>query len=297
MTPIDHEQIPSSSETPQANNQITTNIAERENIEIDLLLEGVHRLYGYDFRNYARASLTRRIWHHVHAEKLASVSALQERVLHDRSCFERLVQNLSIPVTEMFRDPQLFRMFREKVVPLLRTYPYIRIWHAGCSTGEEVYSMAILLHEEGLLDKARIYATDMNDRSLQQAREGVFGIERMQLYTKNYLEAGGTRSFSEYYTARYQSVIFQPFLRKHIIFAEHNLATDRSFNEFNVILCRNVMIYFDDKLRERVHGLFHESLSRFGILVLGSKESMQFTGYSDSYEPLDRIEKVYRKIN
>ncbi|WP_411345221.1 CheR family methyltransferase [Paenibacillus sp. WLX1005] len=297
MTPIDHEQIPSSSETPQANNQIITNIAERENIEIDLLLEGVHRLYGYDFRNYARASLTRRIWHHVHAEKLTSVSALQEKVLHDRSCFERLVQNLSIPVTEMFRDPQLFRMFREKVVPLLRTYPYIRIWHAGCSTGEEVYSMAILLHEEGLLDKARIYATDMNDRSLQQAREGVFGIERMQLYTKNYLEAGGTRSFSEYYTARYQSVIFQPFLRKHIIFAEHNLATDRSFNEFNVILCRNVMIYFDDKLRERVHGLFHESLSRFGILVLGSKESMQFTGYSDSYEPLDRIEKVYRKIN
>ncbi|MEW4372490.1 CheR family methyltransferase [Paenibacillus kandeliae] len=297
MTPIDHEQIPNGSEAPRADSQITTNLAERENIEIDLLLEGVHRLYGYDFRNYARASLTRRIWHHVHSEKLSSVSALQERVLHDRACFERLVQNLSIPVTEMFRDPQLFRMFREQVVPLLRTYPYIRIWHAGCSTGEEVYSMAILLHEEGLLDKARIYATDMNDRSLKQAREGVFGIDRMQLYTKNYLEAGGTRSFSEYYTARYQSVIFQPFLRKHIIFAEHNLATDRSFNEFNVIFCRNVMIYFDDKLRERVHGLFHESLSRFGILVLGSKESMQFTGYSDSYEPLDRIEKVYRKIN
>lgn len=297
MTPIDHEQIPNGSEAPRADSQITTNLAERENIEIDLLLEGVHRLYGYDFRNYARASLTRRIWHHVHSEKLSSVSALQERVLHDRACFERLVQNLSIPVTEMFRDPQLFRMFREQVVPLLRTYPYIRIWHAGCSTGEEVYSMAILLHEEGLLDKARIYATDMNDRSLKQAREGVFGIDRMQLYTKNYMEAGGTRSFSEYYTARYQSVIFQPFLRKHIIFAEHNLATDRSFNEFNVIFCRNVMIYFDDKLRERVHGLFHESLSRFGILVLGSKESMQFTGYSDSYEPLDRIEKVYRKIN
>ncbi|ANF98258.1 CheR family methyltransferase [Paenibacillus bovis] len=297
MTPTDHEQIQNNSNSPQGEGQIITNLAERENIEIDLLLEGVHRLYGYDFRNYARASLTRRIWHHVHAENLKSVSALQERVLHDRSCFERFVQNLSIPVTEMFRDPQLFRMFREKVIPLLRTYPYIRIWHAGCSTGEEVYSMAILLHEEGLLDKARIYATDMNNRSLQQAREGVFGIDRMQLYTKNYLEAGGTRSFSEYYTAKYQSVIFQPFLRKHIIFAEHNLATDRSFNEFNVILCRNVMIYFDDKLRERVHGLFHESLSRFGILVLGSKESMQFTGYSDSYEPLDRLEKVYRKIN
>ncbi|WP_322907779.1 protein-glutamate O-methyltransferase CheR [Paenibacillus campi] len=297
MTPIDHEQLSASTASPHGESQLPTNFAEREHIEIDLLLEGIHRLYGYDFRNYARASLTRRIWHHVHSEKLSSISALQERVLHDRSCFERFVQNLSIPVTEMFRDPHLFRMFREKVVPLLRTYPYIRIWHAGCSTGEEVYSMAILLHEEGLLDKARIYATDMNNRSLQQAREGVFGIERMQLYTKNYLDAGGTRSFSEYYTARYQSVIFQPFLRKHIIFAEHNLATDRSFNEFNVILCRNVMIYFDDKLRERVHGLFHESLSRFGILVLGSKESMQFTGYSDSYEPLDRVEKVYRKIN
>ncbi|WP_046216095.1 CheR family methyltransferase [Paenibacillus wulumuqiensis] len=297
MTPTNHEQIQNNSNSPQGESQIITNLAERENIEIDLLLEGVHRLYGYDFRNYARASLTRRIWHHIHAENLKSVSALQEKILHDRSCFERFVQNLSIPVTEMFRDPQLFRMFREKVIPLLRTYPYIRIWHAGCSTGEEVYSMAILLHEEGLLDKARIYATDMNNRSLQQAREGVFGIDRMQLYTKNYLEAGGTRSFSEYYTAKYQSVIFQPFLRKHIIFAEHNLATDRSFNEFNVIFCRNVMIYFDDKLRERVHGLFHESLSRFGILVLGSKESMQFTGYSDSYEPLDRLEKVYRKIN
>lgn len=297
MTPTNHEQIQNNSNSPQGESQIITNLAERENIEIDLLLEGVHRLYGYDFRNYARASLTRRVWHHIHAENLKSISALQEKILHDRSCFERFVQNLSIPVTEMFRDPQLFRMFREKVIPLLRTYPYIRIWHAGCSTGEEVYSMAILLHEEGLLDKARIYATDMNNRSLQQAREGVFGIDRMQLYTKNYLEAGGTRSFSEYYTAKYQSVIFHPFLRKHIIFAEHNLATDRSFNEFNVIFCRNVMIYFDDKLRERVHGLFHESLSRFGILVLGSKESMQFTGFSDSYEPLDRIEKVYRKIN
>lgn len=297
MTSTEHNQLPIQSEPPQADELIVNNLAERENIEVDLLMDGVHRLYGYDFRNYARASLTRRIWHHVHAENLKSISALQEKVLHDRACFERLVQNLSIPVTEMFRDPSLFRMFREKVVPLLRTYPYIRIWHAGCSTGEEVYSMAILLHEEGLLDKARIYATDMNNRSLQQAREGVFGIERMQLYTKNYLEAGGKRSFSEYYTAKYSSVIFQPFLRKNMIFAEHNLATDRSFNEFNVILCRNVMIYFNDELRDQVHGLFHESLSRFGILVLGSKESMQFTEYSDSYELLDRVEKVYRKIN
>lgn len=269
---------------------------ELEQIEIELLLNGVHRLYGYDFRNYALPSLKRRIWHHVHAENVQTISALQDKVLHDRACFERFVYSLSIPVTEMFRDPGLFLTFRHKVIPLLRTYPYIRIWHAGCSTGEEVYSMAILLHEEGLYDKARIYATDMNDRSLQQAKEGVYEIGKMQQYTKNYLEAGGNRAFSEYYTAKYNSVILQPYLRKNIIFAEHNLATDTSFNEFNVIFCRNVMIYFNDQLRDHVHGLFHESLSRFGVLVLGAKESIHFTRYSDSYEPLDRVEKIYRKI-
>jgi len=269
---------------------------ELENIEVELLLDGVHRLYGYDFRNYALPSLKRRIWHHVHAENVPSISALQEKVLHDRACFERFIHSLSIPVTEMFRDPGLFLTFRQKVIPLLRTYPYIRIWHAGCSTGEEVYSMAILLHEEGLYDKARIYATDINNRSLQQAKEGVYEISKMQQYTKNYLDAGGTRAFSEYYTAKYNSVILQPFLRKNIIFAEHNLATDTSFNEFNVILCRNVMIYFNDELRDHVHGLFNESLSRFGVLVLGSKESIHFTRYSESYEPLDRVEKIYRKI-
>lgn len=269
---------------------------ELEQIEIELLLDGVHRLYGYDFRNYALPSLRRRIWHHVHVENVLSISALQEKVLHDRACFERFVYSLSIPVTEMFRDPGLFLTFRKKVVPLLRTYPYIRIWHAGCSTGEEVYSMAILLHEEGLYDKARIYATDMNERSLQQAKEGVYDLSKMKQYTKNYLAAGGTGAFSEYYTAKYNSVILQPHLRKNIIFAEHNLATDTSFNEFNVIFCRNVMIYFNDELRNHVHGLFHESLSRFGILVLGAKESIHFTKYSDNYESLDRVEKVYRKI-
>ncbi|WP_211749966.1 protein-glutamate O-methyltransferase CheR [Paenibacillus sp. Marseille-Q4541] len=269
---------------------------EREQIEIDLLLEGIHRLYGYDFRNYAMPSLRRRILHHVDTERVGSISELQHKVLHERAAFKKLVQSLSIPVTEMFRDPSLFKVFREKVVPLLRTYPYIRIWHAGCSTGEEVYSMAILLHEEGLYEKSRIYATDMNERSLQQAKEGVYGIEKMKLYTKNYMEAGGSRAFSEYYTARYNSVMFHPFLRKNIIFAEHNLATDRSFNEFNVIFCRNVMIYFNDDLRHHVHGLFHESLSRLGVLVLGSKESIHFSGYSDDYEPMDRFEKIYRKL-
>ncbi|WP_342415523.1 protein-glutamate O-methyltransferase CheR [Paenibacillus sp. FSL R10-2782] len=276
--------------------ELKSNEAEREMIEIELLLEGIHRLYGYDFRNYALPSIKRRIYYHAQSEKVSTISGLQEKVLHDRSAFDRLVQSLSIPVTEMFRDPELFQNFRRKIIPILRTYPYIRIWHAGCSTGEEVYSMAIMLHEEGLYDKARIYATDMNNLSLQQAKEGVYGIDRMKLYTKNYLESGGTQSFSEYYTAKYDSVMLHPFLRKNIIFAEHNLATDRSFNEFNVIFCRNVMIYFNDELRNHVHGLFYDSLSHFGVLVLGAKESIHFTDYSDSYEPLDRIEKIYRKI-
>lgn len=289
MSSKDHMGIETNLDTGSADREL-------EQIEIELLLSGIHRLYGYDFRNYALPSLRRRIWHHVHAEGLTSISALQDKVLHDRDCFERLVYNLSIPVTEMFRDPDLFLTFRKKVVPLLRTYPYIRIWHAGCSTGEEVYSMAILLHEEGLYDKARIYATDMNSKSLQQAKEGVYDIKRMKQYTKNYLEAGGNRSFSEYYTAKYNSVIFHPFLKKNMIFAEHNLATDRSFNEFNVIFCRNVMIYFNDELRNHVHGLFHESLNHFGILVLGAKETIHFTDFSDSYEALDRVEKIYRKI-
>ncbi|AIQ14496.1 CheR family methyltransferase [Paenibacillus durus] len=269
---------------------------ELENIEIELLLYGIHRLYGYDFRNYSLPSLRRRIWHRVHGENLSSISALQEKVLHDRACFERLIYSLSIPVTEMFRDPGMFRTFRQKAVPLLRNYPYIRIWHAGCSTGEEVYSMAILLKEEGLYGKARIYATDINNRSLQQAKEGVYEISKMQQYSQNHMEAGGKRAFSEYYTAKSNSVIFQPDLRKNIIFAEHNLATDTSFNEFNVIFCRNVMIYFNDELREHVHSLFFESLSRCGFLVLGAKESIHFTRYSDSYEPLGRVEKIYRKI-
>ncbi|WP_438349106.1 CheR family methyltransferase [Paenibacillus sp. FA6] len=269
---------------------------ERENIELELLLDGMHRMYGHDFRNYATPSIKRRIRNFINVYDLRNISALQEKVLHDRLMFDRLVHSLSIPVTEMFRDPELFKSFRVNVVPILRTYPYIRIWHAGCSTGEEVYSMAILLYEEGLYDKTRIYATDMNSQSLKQAQTGIFGIEKMKLYTNNYIEAGGSRSFSEYYTAKYNSVIFKPFLQKNMIFAEHNLATDRSFNEFNVILCRNVMIYFNDTLRDRVHGLFHESLNRFGILVLGSKESIQYTKYGSSYDALDRVEKIYRKI-
>jgi chemotaxis protein methyltransferase CheR len=270
--------------------------AEVERLEIELLLEGVYRYYGFDFRSYAYASLKRRLWKRIHADGLPTVSALQERVLHDPQMMERLLLDLSVNVTAMYRDPNFYLAFREKAVPLLRTYPFVRLWHAGCSTGEEVLSMAILLEEEGLYERARIYATDINELVLRQAKAGIFPLEKMQDYTQNYVRAGGTRSFSEYYTAGYDGAIFNTSLLRNVVFAQHNLVTDRSFAEFNVILCRNVMIYFDRELQNRVHGLFYGSLSKFGLLALGSKESLRFTDYEDRYEPLDAKEKIYRRI-
>ncbi|UVI33827.1 CheR family methyltransferase [Paenibacillus spongiae] len=270
---------------------------ERERIEIELLLEGLYRFYGYDFRNYAFSSVRRRILHRVSAERLPSVTALTEQILHNRDAMDRLLSDLTIHVTEMFRDPQVFLAFREKVVPMLRTYPFIRIWHAGCSTGEEVYSMAILLKEEGLYDKTRIYATDMNEQVLETAKAGVFPLERMQIFTRNYMEAGGKVSFSQYYTAKYNSVIFHSGLRENIVFAQHNLVSDRSFNEFNVIFCRNVMIYFNKELQDHVHELLYDSLSSFGVLALGTKESITFTRHADAYQELDDSHsRLYRKL-
>ncbi|HVF33409.1 MAG TPA: protein-glutamate O-methyltransferase CheR [Acidimicrobiales bacterium] len=269
---------------------------EREAIEIDLLLEAVYRRYGFDFRQYARASLRRRLHRRLALEGLQTLSGLQERLLHDPSSMERLLLDLSINVTAMFRDPTFFRSFREKVVPLLRTYPFIRIWNAGCSTGEETYSLAILLQEENLYDRTRIYATDINEAVLHQARQALFPLEKMQEYTENYLAGGGTRAFSEYYTAAYEGAQFDRGLGDNVVFARHNLATDRSFNEFQVVICRNVMIYFDTPLQNRVHGLFHESLLRLGVLALGPKESLAFTPHVDDYEVLDLHEKLYRKV-
>ena len=267
-----------------------------ERIEVELLLEAVQRHYGFDFRSYAYSSLRRRVWKRIEAEGLSTVSGLQERVLHDAEVMERLLDDLSVTVTAMFRDPGFYVAFRAEVVPLLRTYPFIRIWHAGCSTGEEVYSMAILLEEEGLYDRARVYATDMNESALRRARDGIFPLERMQEYTENYIRAGGTRSFSEYYTAGYSGALFDATLRRNVVFAQHNLVTDRSFSEFNVVLCRNVLIYFDKALQSRVHGLFYDSLTKFGVLALGSKESLRFSRYEGCYEPLVASEKIYRKI-
>ena len=269
---------------------------ELERVEIELLLEGVFRQYGFDFRSYAYASIRRRLWKRVEAEQLTNISELQSRVLHDQDAMERLLLDLSVNVTAMFRDPQFYVTFRSAVIPLLRTYPFIRIWHAGCSTGEEVYSMGILLEEAGLYDRARIYATDINEVVLHQARRGIFPLDRMQEYTENYIKAGGTRSFSEYYTAKYDGALFDQRLTRNVVFAQHNLVTDRSFSEFNVIFCRNVLIYFDKDLQNRVHSLFYDSLVRFGVLCLGSKESLKFSRYESCYERLDINEKVYRKV-
>jgi chemotaxis protein methyltransferase CheR len=267
-----------------------------DEIELALLLEGVYRRYGFDFREYAPASLRRRVWRRVHAEGLTTLSALQDRLLHDPRCMERLLLDLSINVTAMFRDPSFYVAFRQKVVPLLRTYPFTRIWVAGCSTGEEVYSLAILLHEEGVSDRARIYATDINESVLERARAGVFPLDKMREYTQNYIKAGGARAFSEYYLAKYDGAQFQRSLVDNVVFAQHNLVSDRSFNEFNVIVCRNVMIYFDRALQDRVHRLFYDSLVMFGVLALGAKESIHFSPHESAYEELDAGERLYKKV-
>jgi chemotaxis protein methyltransferase CheR len=266
-----------------------------ETIELQLLLEGVYRQYGFDFREYAPASLKRRVWRRVDAEGAGTIAGLLDRVLHDPQVMERLLLDLSINVTAMFRDPTFYSAFREKVVPLLRTYPFTRIWVAGCSTGEEVYSLAILLAEEELYDRTRIYATDINEVVLDQARAGVFPLDKMREYTENYIRAGGRRAFSEYYLARYSGALFDRTLTENVVWAPHNLVQDSAFNTFNVILCRNVMIYFDRSLQNRVHHLFHESLERFGILALGHKESIRFTDVQDLYDELDADERIYRR--
>jgi chemotaxis protein methyltransferase CheR len=269
---------------------------ELERLEIELLLEAVYRRYGFDFRQYAQASLKRRLHRRMLAEGLDTISQLQSRLLHDPACMEQLLVDLSINVTSMFRDPSFYVAFREKVVPALHTYPFTRIWCAGCASGEEVYSLAILLQEEGLYERTRLYATDINEHALATARAGVFPLDRMKEYTQNYIRAGGKRDFSEYYVAAYDNAQFSRALTENVVFARHNLAMDRGFNEFNVIVCRNVLIYFDRTLQDDVHGLFYESLGMFGILALGHKESIRFTAYADRYEEVDADERVYRKI-
>jgi chemotaxis protein methyltransferase CheR len=267
-----------------------------ETLELELILEAVFRQYGYDFRDYAKTSIRRRIRSIIRSEGLQTISALQDRILHDPAAWDRFLHGISVNVSAMFRDPHFFQAFRRHAVPVLRTYPFIRIWQAGCSLGEEAYSLAILLLEEGLYERSLIYATDINDATLRKAREGIYSADLMQKYTQNYMLAGGQRSFSEYYTARYEFALMRPSLQQNIVFSQHNLVSDGAFNEFNVVLCRNVMIYFNRTLQERTHTLFHKSLSMFGILGLGSKETIRFLPQEPFYEQFEPSEKLYRRI-
>lgn len=267
-----------------------------EGIEIELLLEGIHRRYAFDFRDYAPASLRRRLWRRAHAEGLRTLTALHERVLHDPACMERLLLDLSVTTTSMFRDPPFWRALREHVVPVLRTHPFLRVWSAGCSTGEETYSIAMLLEEEGLLERSRIYATDASEHVLARARSGMFPLSRMREATQNYLRAGGTRAFSGYYLAGYDSARLRRSLTERVVWGQHNLVTDASFNEFHLILCRNVLIYFGKPLQDRVHELVHASLGPFGYLGLGSRESLRFTAREADYEPVVEPQHLYRRV-
>lgn len=278
-------------------NPAPTSAADDDQLHADLalLINAIYRQYSYDFRDYAGASQKRRVLHALAQLQYPTIAALQEAVVREPELFMRLLQYLTIPVSEMFRDPSFFLALRQQVVPLLRTYPSLKIWIAGCSTGEEVYSLAILLKEEGLLDRSMVYATDINPRSLSKARQGIFPVASIQGHTANYQAAGGRQAFSDYYTAAYDGAIFDKSLRNNVTFADHSLATDSVFSETQLILCRNVLIYFNKKLQDRALGLFHESLSHRGFLGLGSKESIDFSVYTAHFEALDKPERIFRK--
>jgi chemotaxis protein methyltransferase CheR len=265
-------------------------------LEVRLLLEAIFSKYNYDFRGYSKTSVHRRVQSALEQMGFQNVSALQERVIRDPKTFHELLQFLTVPTSEMFRDPAYFRVIREKIVPVLRTYPSFKIWIAGCSTGEEAYSFSILLHEEGLGSRAMIYATDINPRSLKMAERGIFAAERIREYTQNYQASGGRASLADYFEAHYGAMLFDKKLKENIVFADHSLATDEVFAETVLVSCRNVMIYFDDALQNRALRLFYESLSHKGFLGIGMKESLRFTAFNDKFEELYKEEKIYRRI-
>jgi chemotaxis protein methyltransferase CheR len=263
--------------------------------DLRTLLTTIREAYGYDFTEYAEASMKRRSLYFMNSRNIKDVHELLQLLLKDEAIFEEFVRNISVTVTEMFRDPGFYSCLREKVMKRLATYPFIKIWVAGCATGEEVYSIAILLKEEGLLSRSLIYATDINQYSLHQAKEGIFPIDLMKAYTANYQKSGGQKDFSTYYVAQYNAALFDRSLRNNVVFAPHNLATDQSFNEFQLILCRNVLIYFNQELQNRVMNLFYDSLCTFGILGLGNKESLLFTDKQKCFERIDNKEKIFIK--
>ena len=264
-------------------------------MEISLLLEDIYQKYGYDFRQYSRAHINRRIKNRMALSGLKDVSQIQSKVMSDETFAYQLLQDLSITVTEMFRDQDFYRSLRENVIPILKTYPFIKIWHAGCSTGEEAYSMAIMMQEEGLYDRTTIYATDFNQHALNRAKDGIFSNALMKEYTINYQLSGGKKSFSDYYTSHYDNVIMNQSLKTKIVWANHNLVTDSVFAEANLILCRNVLIYFDNTLQNKVQQLFYDSLINGGILCLGSKESLRFTDFYEKYMELDKNQRIFKK--
>lgn len=261
------------------------------------MLESIRFVYGYDFTDYAEASAKRRVEKIMLDNKINTVQELGKMLVKDEIMFAKFVLEFTVNVTEMFRDPSFYKSIRDNVVKRLATYPTIRIWIAGCSTGEEVYSMAILLKEEGLLDRSIIYATDINQRALKAAKEGIYSLSLMKSYTNNYQKAGGKNSFSDYYIAKYDSVLLDKSLKRNIVFSPHNLTTDKSFNEFQLISCRNVMIYFNQDLQKRVLELFHESLCPFGFLALGNKESLLFSGQQENFNDVDKKERIFIKSN
>ncbi|MEC7521331.1 MAG: protein-glutamate O-methyltransferase CheR [Myxococcota bacterium] len=266
-----------------------------EDVELDLLLAGIVRRWGFDFRGYARASLRRRVGRALEREGVRTISELQSRVLRSDEAMQRFIATISVHVSAMFRDPAFYLALRQKVVPILRTHPFVRVWVAGCATGEEVYSMAILLHEAGLGGRARIYATDLSDSLLDRAGRGVFPLRAMRDYTRNYIASGGAVDFSSYYTTDQQHAIMRRELRENVVFSQHNLVSDGSFNEFHLVLCRNVLIYFDEALRDRVHGLMTESLVRHGVLGLGTKETLRYSRVASRFDVLDEGLSLYRR--
>ncbi len=269
---------------------------ENEKIEIELLIQAIYLKYGYDFRDYSKASRRRRILGRLSKSGLSTISEMQHKLLHDPVFFEKLLLDLTVNVSEMFRDPSFFKAVRKTVVPELKKLPFVKVWHAGCSTGEEVYSMAILLREEGIFNALTIYATDVNEAVLAEAKKGVFPIDKMKDYTRNYKMAGGLASFADYYTARYDHTIVDRGLRKNIVFSDHNLVTDGVFGEMDLIICRNVLIYFNRDLQDRVFGLFADSLRVGGFLCLGSKETMMFSKHAKHFESVVKKEKIYRRV-
>jgi len=264
-------------------------------LEISLLLEAIYQKYGYDYRQYSKAHINRRIRNRMVLSGLDDVSQIQSRVLKDEIFAHELLQDLSITVTEMFRDQDFYKSLRENVIPILKTYPFIKIWHAGCATGEEAYSMAIILQEEGLYDRTTIYATDFNQQALNRAKEGIFSNAMMKEYTANYQLSGGKESFASYYTSNYGNIIMNQSLKKNIVWANHNLVTDSVFAEVHLILCRNVLIYFDVDLQNKVQKLFYGSIVNGGILCLGSKESLRFTDFFEKYTELDKKQRIFKK--